>query len=82
MPHAEIEQTIADVNVRAHTFRFITPAEGERLKIPNGCQGCHADKGAAWATEQLRGWKTVSPWRVAERDMRVPPGGSASVDSK
>jgi predicted CXXCH cytochrome family protein len=61
-----IEQTIADVNVRAHTFRFITPAEGERLKIPSGCQGCHADKGAAWATEQLRGWKTVSPWRVGE----------------
>jgi predicted CXXCH cytochrome family protein len=59
-----IEQTIADVNVRAHTFRFITPAEGERLKIPSGCQGCHADKGAAWATEQLRGWKTVSPWRI------------------
>ena len=59
-----IEQTIADVNVRAHTFRFITPAEGERLKIPSGCQGCHADKGAAWATEQLRGWKNVSPWRV------------------
>ena len=51
----EIEQTIADVNVRGHTFRFITPAEGERLKIPSGCQGCHADKGAAWATEQLRG---------------------------
>jgi predicted CXXCH cytochrome family protein len=59
-----IEQTIADVNVRAHTFRFITPAEGERLKIPSGCQGCHADKGAAWATGQLRGWKSVSPWRV------------------
>ena len=26
------------------------PPEGERLKIPSGCQGCHADKGAAWAT--------------------------------
>jgi len=62
----KIEQTIADVNVRAHTFRFITPAEGERLKIPNGCAGCHGDKGAAWATEALRGWKTVSPWRVGE----------------
>jgi predicted CXXCH cytochrome family protein len=61
-----IEQTIADVNVRAHTFRFITPAEGERLKIPSGCQGCHADKGAAWATQQLRSWKTASPWRVGE----------------
>jgi predicted CXXCH cytochrome family protein len=60
----KIEQTIADVNVRAHTFRFISPAEGERLKIPNGCAGCHADKGAAWATEALRGWKEISPWRM------------------
>ena len=59
-----IEQTVADVNVRAHTFRFITPAEGERLKIPSPCVTCHADKGAAWATQQLRTWKTVSPWRV------------------
>ena len=60
----KIEQTIADVNVRAHTFRFISPAEGERLKIPNGCAGCHADKGAPWATEALRGWKEISPWRM------------------
>ena len=59
-----IEQTIADVNVRAHTFRFITPADGERLKIPNPCVTCHTDKGAAWATQQLRTWKNVSPWRV------------------
>jgi predicted CXXCH cytochrome family protein len=61
-----IQQTIADVNVRAHTFRFISPSEGERLKIPNGCAGCHADRGVAWATEALRAWKTVSPWRVGE----------------
>ena len=60
----KIEQTIADVNVRAHTFRFISPAEGERLKIPNGCAGCHGDKGTKWATEALRGWKEVSPWRM------------------
>ena len=33
----KIEQTIADVNVRSHTFRFITPAESEQLKIPNPC---------------------------------------------
>jgi predicted CXXCH cytochrome family protein len=31
----KIEQTIADVNVRAHTFRFISPSESEALKIPN-----------------------------------------------
>ncbi len=33
----KIEQTIADVNVRAHTFKFITPAESEAMKIPNAC---------------------------------------------
>jgi predicted CXXCH cytochrome family protein len=59
-----IEQTIANVNVRAHTFRFITPAEGARLKIPDACSACHADKGAVWSSEQLKKWGTVSPWRV------------------
>jgi hypothetical protein len=32
-----IAQTIADVNVRSHTFKFITPAMTEALKIPNAC---------------------------------------------
>ena len=26
-----IEQTIADINVRAHTFKFITPAKSDAL---------------------------------------------------
>jgi predicted CXXCH cytochrome family protein len=62
----KIEQTIADVNVRAHTFRFIPPEETERLKVPNACTACHTDKTAKWATEALRGWEGVSPWRVGE----------------
>src|ERR1700676_1573026 len=61
-----IEQTIADVNVRAHTFKFITPAESDALKIPNACNLCHADKTTAWATEALKGWRDRSPWRMAE----------------
>ena len=61
----KIEQTIADVNVRSHTFRFIAPAAAERLKMPNSCNTCHRDKDAAWATAALRTWKNVSPWRVA-----------------
>ena len=60
-----IEQTIADVNVRSHTFRFIAPAEAERLKMPNSCNTCHMDKTAAWATEALKSWTNVSAWRVA-----------------
>jgi hypothetical protein len=52
--------------VRSHTFAFITPAMTEEFKIPNACTGCHTDKSNAWATEALRGWSTVSPWRVAQ----------------
>jgi predicted CXXCH cytochrome family protein len=62
----KIEQTIADINVRAHTFRFITPAESDALKIPNACNLCHADKSTAWATAALKGWSDRSPWRVAQ----------------
>jgi hypothetical protein len=61
----KIAQTIADVNVRIHTFRFITPGATDRLKIPNPCTGCHADRTAGWATEALRTWPELSPWRVA-----------------
>jgi predicted CXXCH cytochrome family protein len=61
----KIEQEIADVNVRAHTFKFITPKDTESLKVPNPCGGCHADKPANWAAETLRNWSNVSPWRVA-----------------
>jgi hypothetical protein len=60
-----IEQTIADGNVRSRTFRFIAPAEAERLKMPNSLNTCHTDKTVAWATEVLRAWSNVSPWRVA-----------------
>jgi predicted CXXCH cytochrome family protein len=60
----KIEQTIADVNVRAHTFRFIPPEETERLKVPNACTACHTDQTAKWAREALRNWDGMSPWRV------------------
>ncbi len=60
-----IEQTIADVNVRAHTFKFISPAATEQSKIPNPCTACHSDKSNAWAIEELKKWPNASPWRVA-----------------
>jgi predicted CXXCH cytochrome family protein len=61
----KIEQTIADVNVRSHTFRFTPPVATEKLNIPNACTSCHAGKSVQWATEQLRSWPDRSPWRVA-----------------
>ncbi|HVW83173.1 MAG TPA: cytochrome c3 family protein, partial [Bryobacteraceae bacterium] len=61
-----IEQTIANVNVRSHTFRFITPAMSEKYKIPNACTSCHTDRNNAWATQQLKGWRNFSEWRVGD----------------
>jgi predicted CXXCH cytochrome family protein len=49
----KIEKTIADVNVRAHTFEFITPAMTDKFGIPNPCTSCHQDKTTAWATASL-----------------------------
>jgi predicted CXXCH cytochrome family protein len=62
----KIEQTIADINVRSHTFRFISPAMTEKEKIPNSCNSCHSDKTVQWAKDTLMSWRQFSPWRVAQ----------------
>jgi predicted CXXCH cytochrome family protein len=59
-----IEQTIADVNVRDHTFNFITPAMTEGYKIPNPCLACHSEHDTKWVRDQMKTWPGVSPWRV------------------
>jgi predicted CXXCH cytochrome family protein len=61
----KIAQELADVNVRSHTFRFITPGDTETLKVPNPCTACHQDRQPAWAKDILKTWTNVSPWRVA-----------------
>ena len=60
----KIEQTIADINVRSHTFAFITPAMSDEYKIPNPCLSCHTNRTTEWARETMKGWSNVSPWRV------------------
>ncbi len=62
----KIEQTIADVNVSSHTFRFVYPDRTDSLKVPNACNVCHTDKTTAWATEALLHWSDRSPWRVGD----------------
>src|SRR5580693_6103316 len=57
----QIETTLADVKVHAHTFKFITPDTLDKYKIPNPCNPCHTDKSRAWATEALRHWPERSP---------------------
>ncbi len=62
----KIAQTLGDVNVRSHTFRFVMPAKTDALKIPNACNVCHTDKSTAWTAEALKTWADRSPWRVGE----------------
>jgi predicted CXXCH cytochrome family protein len=59
-----IDRTVANVNVRSHTFRFITPDMTDQYGIPNPCNSCHTDKSTQWARDQLKTWPSVSPWRV------------------
>lgn len=62
----KIARMLGDVMVRSHTFKFIVPAAAERLKMPDPCTTCHADRDAAWATAALRSWTGFSPWRVGQ----------------
>lgn len=60
----KIAETIDDVMVRSHTFRFVWPTETDTMKIPNACNLCHTDKTTEWATTALRSWSDRSPWRA------------------
>ena len=61
----KIEQEIGDVNVRSHTFAFITPELTDQFKIPNSCTAsCHMDKDTKWVRDTLKTWANVSPWRI------------------
>jgi len=61
----KIEQTIADQNVRSHTFHFVTPGDTEGMNIPNACNVCHTDRSTEWATTALKSWPDRSPWRMS-----------------
>ena len=61
----QIARTISDVNLRSHTFRFISPSETEKYGIPNPCTICHVDYTNESAAAALGEWGNVSPWRVS-----------------
>ena len=44
---------------RDHAIRIPRPDLSEAIGVPNPCDRCHADRGAAWATGTLRGWGVV-----------------------
>jgi hypothetical protein len=62
MPQIQSEG-MPGTNVRAHTFRFITPAMTDKYNMPNPCTSCHTDKTTTWAIQEMRRWPERSPWR-------------------
>jgi hypothetical protein len=70
----KIEQTIADINVRSHTFNFIAPEMTDQYKIPNSCTTCHTDKSTEWARQAMKEWSGFSPWRVNLEQLRYVTG--------
>ena len=60
----KIAQELGDVNVRSHTFAFITPSMTDTYKIPNPCTLCHTDKSTDWARQAIKSWPGISPWRA------------------
>jgi predicted CXXCH cytochrome family protein len=65
MPKIET-QGVPGAFVRAHTFKFISPAMTGKYRIPNPCTSCHKDQSTDWATQHLSLWRGLSPWRVAQ----------------
>ena len=58
----QIETTVANVRVSAHTFRFIGPELTDKYRIPNACTSCHSDRSTAWAEQAMSRWPERSPW--------------------
>lgn len=40
-----------------HSIRIPRPDRSAALGVPDGCAGCHAGRGAAWAVDALRTWR-------------------------
>jgi hypothetical protein len=59
-----IARTVGTVNVRSHTFKFISPSTSLQSGVPNPCTSCHKDRTPQWAGDALKKWPWVSAWRV------------------
>ncbi|MCW5803941.1 MAG: tetratricopeptide repeat protein [Deltaproteobacteria bacterium] len=44
-----------------HSIRVPAPALSEQLGVPNACNGCHADRSAAWAARTVERWYGHAP---------------------
>ena len=69
---------------RDHSLRIPQPAQTVALGVPNACESCHRERGAAWAAAELHkrlgrdptGFQTFGP---AFRDLELQKAGAAAA---
>lgn len=71
---------------RDHSFRVPRPDLSQRLGSPDACTGCHQDRDAAWAAEQIAQWKpdyTPPPHygEVLQAGRHWQPGAPARLEA-
>ena len=59
----KIAETLGDVNVRSHTFRFVWPAQTDTLKDSERVQSLSHGQDDGVGDAALRSWNDRSPWR-------------------
>ncbi|MFO0932952.1 MAG: multiheme c-type cytochrome [Planctomycetota bacterium] len=69
---------------RDHAIRIPRPDLSVTLGTPNACNGCHAEKDAAWAAERTAAWWPAVPtrphWGTAlDAGRRGAPGAAAAL---
>jgi tetratricopeptide (TPR) repeat protein len=47
---------------RDHSFRVPRPDLTQKIGTPNACNGCHADRSAAWAARSIAAWYPSGRW--------------------
>jgi predicted CXXCH cytochrome family protein len=80
------ERTYMTIDVRRdHSLRVPRPDLSVALGVPNACSGCHADRGAAWAAQQVAHWfpggRSSRPHygEALHRARQEQPGGTAGL---
>lgn len=67
---------------RDHSFRVPRPDLTLELGTPNACASCHAERGAAWATEAIRSWRAEPSAARAHYARAIDAGRRGALDAE
>jgi len=67
---------------RDHSFRVPRPDLSVTIATPNACSGCHRDKSAIWAAEQVAVWFPKGRQTTPHYGMALHAGRSGTVDAE